>query len=144
MKPESKFWKEVRKVTPNISWERVESSSTFGFPDLVGFHKNYGFFTLELKVTKSKKVLLRPHQNQWCVTHPFNHWILVKVHDRSHWELYEAGLAVRINQEGLLPHDTAGLYRLTACELEPLLERLLADRLERLLADRLERLRLAQ
>ena len=144
MKPESKFWREINKVTPNICWTRIELDALAGVPDLLGFHKKYGYFTIELKVTKSKKVLLRPHQNQWCVTHPFNHWILVKVHDRSHWELYEAGLAVRINQEGLLPHDTAGLYRLTACELEPLLERLLADRLERLLADRLERLRLAQ
>ena len=132
MKPESKFWKEVRKVTPNISWERVESSSTFGFPDLVGFHKNYGLFTLELKVTKSKKVALSPHQISYCIRHPYNHWILVKAHDRSNWELYESDLAARLMKEGLLPHDTPGLHRLTACELEPWLERLLADRLERL------------
>ena len=128
MKNESKFWKEIKKITPNISWTRIELDGLAGVPDLLGFHKKYGYFTLELKVTKSKKVGLRPHQVGWCVTHPFNHWILVRVHDRSLWELYEAELAARVMKEGLLPHDTPGLHRLTACELEPLLERLLADR----------------
>ena len=128
MKDESKLWQKVKKNTPNIIWTRVESWASFGFPDLVGYTEKQGFFTVELKVTKSKKVGLRPHQVGWCVTHPFNHWILVRVHDRSHWELYEAELAARVMKEGLLPHDTPGLHRLTACELEPLLERLLADR----------------
>ena len=129
MKNETKFWQQVKKHSPDFTWDRVESSATFGFPDLVGFHEKYGLFTIELKVTKSKKVHISPHQVSHCIRHPYNHWILVQALDRSHWELYEAELAARLMKEGLLPHDTPGLHRLHPTELAPRLERLLADRL---------------
>ena len=53
MKSESKLWQKVKKNTPNIIWTRVESWASFGFPDLVGYTEKRGFFTMELKVTKS-------------------------------------------------------------------------------------------
>ena len=37
MKEESKLWQKVKKNTPNISWTRIESWASFGFPDLVGY-----------------------------------------------------------------------------------------------------------
>jgi hypothetical protein len=37
LKPESKFWKEWKKFTPNISWTRLENLSAFGTPDLLGY-----------------------------------------------------------------------------------------------------------
>ena len=36
MKPESKFWKLVKKNTPKIQWTRLESWASFGVPDLLG------------------------------------------------------------------------------------------------------------
>jgi hypothetical protein len=35
LKPESKFWKEWKAFTPNISWTRIENMSSLGTPDLL-------------------------------------------------------------------------------------------------------------
>ena len=53
MKPETKFWHEVKKSTPQISWTRLENLSSLGTPDLLGYNINGKFFTVELKVTKT-------------------------------------------------------------------------------------------
>ena len=55
MKNESKLWQKLKKSTPNITWTRVESWASFGFPDLVGYTENTGFFTVELKIVKGNK-----------------------------------------------------------------------------------------
>jgi hypothetical protein len=62
LKPESKFWKEWKAFTPNISWTRLENMSSLGTPDLLGYNKNKTFFTVELKVTTGNSVRLSPHQ----------------------------------------------------------------------------------
>ena len=77
MKPETKFWHELKKSTPKISWTRIENLSSFGTPDLLGYNTNGHFFTVELKVTKSKKIRLSPHQIAFHVKHPLNTFILV-------------------------------------------------------------------
>jgi Holliday junction resolvase len=62
LKPERKFWQEVKQKTPNITWTRIENLALPGVPDLLGYNKNYHFFTVELKVTKGKKIRFSPHQ----------------------------------------------------------------------------------
>ena len=77
MKPERKFWHELKKRTRSISWIRIENLSVPGTPDLLGYN-NYGtFFTLELKFTKTNKVKFSPHQIAFHVKHPENTYILV-------------------------------------------------------------------
>ena len=88
MKAESKLWQKVKKNTPNIIWTRVESWASFGFPDLVGYTEKRGFFTMELKVTKSNKVSFSPHQIAFHVKHPTNTFILVQAHAASTPKLY--------------------------------------------------------
>ena len=56
MKPESKLWQLIKKKTPKIQWTRLESWASFGVPDLLGYHENCGFFMLEMKVTRGKKI----------------------------------------------------------------------------------------
>jgi len=73
---ESNLWKNVKKHTPNITWTRVESWASFGFPDLVGYTETKGFFTVELKLINAKKVKLSPHQYAFHLKHPTNTWIL--------------------------------------------------------------------
>jgi hypothetical protein len=51
MKPESKFWLEVKKNIKEISFTRLESWASAGVPDLLCCNKNGKFFTVELKVT---------------------------------------------------------------------------------------------
>ena len=88
MKAESKLWQKVKKNTPNIIWTRVESWASFGFPDLVGYTEKRGFFTVELKVTKSNKLTFSPHQIAFHVKHPTNTYILATTHDQSTPILY--------------------------------------------------------
>ena len=88
MKNESKLWQRVKKNTPNITWTRVESWASFGFPDLVGYTEKRGFFTVELKVTKSNKLSFSPHQIAFHVKHPTNTYILATTHDQSTPILY--------------------------------------------------------
>ena len=94
MKDESKLWQKVKKNTPNIIWTRVECWASFGFPDLVGYTEKRGFFTMELKVTKSKKVSFSPHQIAFHIKHPTNTFILVQSHGQSCPILYP-GAAVQ-------------------------------------------------
>ena len=78
MKPERKFWQEVKQKTPNIIWTRIENLALPGVPDLLGYNKNHFFFTVELKVTKGKKIRFSPHQIAFHIRHPKNTFILVK------------------------------------------------------------------
>ena len=78
MGPERKLYQKVRKFIPQISWIRLENNSLHGTPDLLGYNNSGHFFTLELKVTKSNKVKLSPHQISFHVKHPNNSFILVQ------------------------------------------------------------------
>ena len=93
MKDESKLWQKVKKNTPNIIWTRVESWASFGFPDLVGYTEKRGFFTVELKVTNSKKITFSPHQIAFHVKHPTHTFILAKALDPRSPKLYEIFVA---------------------------------------------------
>jgi len=44
----------------------------------LGYNDNGHFFTVELKVTKGKKIKFSPHQISFHVTHPKNSFILVQ------------------------------------------------------------------
>ena len=78
MKPETKFWHELKRITPQIRWTRLENTSVFGTPDLLGYNTNQHFFTVELKVTKGVKIKFSPHQIAFHKLHPKNSFILVK------------------------------------------------------------------
>ena len=94
MKLESKFYNELKRITPQITWTRVENTSVSGTPDLLGYLNSGRYFTVELKVTRSNKVQLSPHQIAYHVTHPKNSFILVKSLDQRSVILYP-GSAVR-------------------------------------------------
>ena len=89
MKLESKFYNELKRITPQIRWTRLENSSVFGTPDLLGYNTNQHFFTVELKVARSNSVRLSPHQIAFHVTHPKNSFIMVKSLAACTVKLYE-------------------------------------------------------
>ena len=78
MGAEQKLYKKLKEFTPQISWNRIENISIPGMPDLLGYNANRHFFTVELKVTKGKKIRFSPHQIAWHFTHPNNTFILVQ------------------------------------------------------------------
>ena len=78
MGAEQKLYKKLKEFTPQIIWNRVENISVVGMPDLLGYNTNGHFFTVELKVTKSKKLKFSPHQIAFHVTHPNNTFIIAE------------------------------------------------------------------
>jgi len=75
---EQKLYKKLKEFTPQIIWNRVENISVVGMPDLLGYNTNGHFFTVELKVTKGKKLRFSPHQIAFHVTHPNNTFIIAE------------------------------------------------------------------
>jgi len=75
---EQKLYKKLKAFTPQIIWNRIENLSLPGMPDLLGYNNSGTFFTVELKVTKGRKIRFSPHQIAWHVTHPKNSFILVQ------------------------------------------------------------------
>ena len=78
MGPEAKLYKDLKKNTKGIIWNRIENLSLLGMPDVLGYNSSGVFFTVELKVTKGNKVRFSPHQIAFHKTHPKKTFILLK------------------------------------------------------------------
>lgn len=78
MKRETKLWKLLSKNTPQISWTRLESWSSFGTPDCLGYNDLCGFFMCELKIAQGKKIHFSPHQKLFHMTRTKRNFILVQ------------------------------------------------------------------
>ena len=100
-KNETKFWHEIKKATPKISWTRIENTSSLGTPDLLGYNNSGTFFTVELKVTTGNKIRFSPHQIAFHVRHPLNTFIMVKHLASSDVKLYEGKVIEQLVACGL-------------------------------------------
>ena len=98
MKPESKFWQEVKKNISGISFTRLESWASAGVPDLLCYNKNGKFFTIELKVTKGNSIRFSPHQIAFHVRHPHNSFILKKALGPLSIKLYEGSKILDLHE----------------------------------------------
>jgi hypothetical protein len=78
MGPEAKLYQKLRKNSKGIIWNRIENLSSLGTPDLLGYNNSGTFFTVELKVTKGKKLKFSPHQIAFHVKHPHNTFIIAE------------------------------------------------------------------
>ena len=120
MGPEAKFYREIKKNIPNISWIRLENLSLSGTPDLLGYNNSGHFFTLELKVTKGNKIRFSPHQIAFHKRHPKNTFIMVKALGplplkTFSWSMYKGTRISELAACGLtLDADYSGL---DACRL---------------------------
>ena len=124
MGAEQKLYQKLKKATPKIIWNRVENISIVGMPDLLGYNDNRHFFTVELKVTKGKKVKFSPHQISFHVTHPENTFILVQTlgpRSLNRFQLYPgSGILALAAWSLTLGAGVLGAWclRLVACSLE--------------------------
>ena len=116
MKFESKFYNELKRNTPQIRWTRLENSSVFGTPDLLGYNDSGRYFTVELKVTKSNSVRFSPHQIAYHKLHPKNSFILVQRLGPGTVKLYEGSRIMELVACGLKLE--ACCLGLEACRLE--------------------------
>ena len=94
VKPETTFWKSLKTLLEGGDYvvSRLESYVTPGFPDCLIFHRDVGFFTLELKVLGSNnKVTLSPFQIAWNMRHAIagaQSYILVNLAQRGEVKLF--------------------------------------------------------
>ena len=78
MGPEAKFYQQIKRNFKEFSLIRLENSSLLGTPDLLVCNNSGHFFTIELKVTKGKKLKFSPHQIAFHYKHPHNTFILAQ------------------------------------------------------------------
>ena len=119
MGAEAKLYKKLKAYTPQIIWNRIENLSIPGMPDLLGYNTSGTFFTVELKVTKGRKIRFSPHQIAWHVTHPKNSFILVETLDPRSGNRFQMFRGSRIRElvtSGL--ELEACFLGLEACSLE--------------------------
>ena len=108
IKPETKLWHELKRITPKITWTRVENTSLLGTPDLLGYNSSGKFFTVELKTTSANKIKFSPHQIAFHIRHPKNTFILVKSLGQSDLKLFQGTQIKELVACG---------FRLEACSL---------------------------
>ena len=119
MGAEQKLYKKLKAFTPQIIWNRIENLSIPGMPDLLGYNTSSTFFTVELKVTKGRKIRFSPHQIAWHVTHPKNSFILVETLDprsRNRFQMFRGSRIMELSGRGL--ELDACCLGLEACRLE--------------------------
>ena len=78
MGPEAKFYQQIKRNLKEFSFVRIENSSLLGTPDLLVYNTSGHFCTVELKVTKSKKIRFSPHQIAFHTRHNQNTFIMIK------------------------------------------------------------------
>ena len=100
MKLESKFYNELKRITPQIRWTRIENTSVSGTPDLLGYNTNGHYFTVELKVCRSNSVRLSPHQISFHITRPHNTFILVKSLKETTYKTFSGSRILQLVAQG--------------------------------------------
>ena len=119
MGAEQKLYKKLKAFTPQIIWNRIENLSIPGMPDLLGYNKSGTFFTVELKVTKGRKLKFSPHQIAWHVQHPNNSFILVETLDPrsgNRFQMFRGSRIMELSGRGL--ELDACCLGLEACRLK--------------------------
>ena len=104
MGAEQKLYRKLKAKTPKIIWNRIENLAIPGMPDLLGYNTNGHFFTVELKVTKGKKLKFSPHQIAFHVKHPNNTFILAEALDpraSNRFHLYRGACILELEPAGL-------------------------------------------
>jgi len=99
---ERDLYKKLKREIKSISWIRLENRVLLGTPDLLAYSPNEHFFTLELKVAKSNKVQLSPHQVSFHVKHKNNSFVLVACNPKlGSYRLYPGHRILELETCGL-------------------------------------------
>jgi hypothetical protein len=101
---EQKLYKKLKEHTPQIIWNRIENITIPGMPDLLGYNSSGTFFTVELKVTKGRKIRFSPHQIAFHVTHPNNTFIIAESlgpRTRNRFQMFRGACILDLAGRGL-------------------------------------------
>tara|TARA_Y100001972_G_scaffold3214_1_gene3557 strand:- start:450 stop:1022 length:573 start_codon:yes stop_codon:yes gene_type:complete len=132
---ESTFWRNVKAITPNIHWTRIETYGTPGLPDLLGVfkskkHKRNISFWCELKLTKLNKINLSPFQISWNLKRYSlckDNFIMAKALEERAIYFYSGGLVLDLASDFASVEPLFVVHQPWTQDLEPALERVLVD-----------------
>ena len=122
VKTETNFWKSVKTLLDGGDYivSRLESYVTPGFPDCLIYHKDVGFFTVELKVVGSNnKVTLSPFQIAWNMRHALaraQSYILVNLPLKGEVKLFHGCKTKDLGQSDVF--SVPGLYEGRLADLD--------------------------
>ena len=114
VKPETNFWKNLKTLLEGGEYivSRLESYVTPGFPDCLIYHRDTGFFTVELKVVHSNNTIhLSPFQIAWNMRHALAgapSYILVNLPHRGEVKLFHGCKTKELGHSTL--DQVPGLY----------------------------------
>ena len=119
MKPESKFWKQIKENLPNIHWTRFENWATPGVPDCYGIQDGISFW-IELKVIHGNKIKLSPFQKSWHFNHSLQggrNFIMATAFPQSLLYIFPGSVALSIGSIANLPphYWSIDMVRGTGC-----------------------------
>ena len=118
---ERDLYKKLKREIKSISWIRLENRVLLGTPDLLAYSPNEHFFTLELKVAKSNKVQLSPHQVSFHVKHKNNSFVLVACNPKlGSYRLYPGHRILELVNSGLKLEPLAQGWDACRLQLESL------------------------
>ena len=106
MGPEAKLYQKIKRDWNEFSFNRLENTSLLGTPDVLVSNTFGHFFTIELKVTKGKKLRFSPHQIAFHYKHPENTFILAEALGPSTVKLFRGSRIMEL--------DACG-FKLDAC-----------------------------
>ena len=100
-KKETLFYKAIKKdiIGMGFTLHRIENIVNCGTPDILGFHKNIGYFTLELKTTNNDKVIISSYQiafNKTAYNNGAKAFYLVKAPEQRLFKLYKGNMGLEL------------------------------------------------
>tara|TARA_R110000765_G_scaffold1239_1_gene3167 strand:- start:111 stop:527 length:417 start_codon:yes stop_codon:yes gene_type:complete len=107
LKPESKFWKLIKKNLTDISWTRFENWASPGVPDVYGIKDGISVW-VELKVITSNQIKLSPFQKAWNYNHSLQggrNFIIATTHDQRLLYIFPGIEALSIVSIAKLPQS---------------------------------------
>ena len=119
MGPEAKLYQKIKRDWNEFSFNRLENTSLLGTPDVLVSNTFGHFFTIELKVTKGKKLRFSPHQIAFHYKHPENTFILAEAlgpRSPNTYSMYKGSQIMELDACGL--ELEAWCLGLEACYLE--------------------------
>jgi|TARA_R110001592_G_scaffold347541_1_gene641131 hypothetical protein len=107
VKPESKFWKQVKENLNDINWTRLENRIGQGVPDVYGIKDGTSIW-IELKVITSNRIKLSPFQKSWNFSHSLQggrNFIMATAFPQSLLYIFSGIVAPSIGSIANLPPD---------------------------------------
>ena len=122
VKPETNFWKSLKTLLDDGEYivSRLESYVTPGFPDCLIYHRDTGFFTIELKIAQPNNTIhLSPFQIAWNMRHAIvgaQSYILVSLAQKGEVKLFHGCKTKDLGENNAF--NVPGLYEGSLTDLD--------------------------